>query len=295
MRNRSNNSLPAVYVETASQGIGSVKALELSALEVYNVTYLHYHSVLEIGYCVEGEGTCYVEDRAQPFGAGDVQVIFPFQKHLSCNTGTRAGKWYWLNIDLARLAGQAESGSLKTLLHVIYQDIRVFGIFRADTYPDLAALTRKLMEEARDTARPYAGEMRMAMLTALMIALSRLSAGQTVRPVRAPRHFQEIEKALLLVPQCLSDGKKPMVADMAKTCGMSEANFRRVFQRIIGRSPSRYCREARMRQAQQLLLSTNRSISEISQLIGFSDVSGFNRVFLACCGMPPSVFRKNML
>ncbi len=294
MRNRSKNGLPAVYVETASQGIGGAKALEISTLDVYNVTYLHYHNVLEIGLCVEGEGICYVEDQAQPFSEGDVQVIFPFQKHLSCNTGEKPGRWYWLNIDVARLSGNAQSGSLKTLLHVIYQDIRVFGIFRAAEYPALASLTRSLMDEAHGNSRPYAAEMGMAAFTALMITLSRLSEGKTARPVPVPKHFPEIEKALQRVLQRLNDGEKPTVAEMAKTCGMSEANFRRVFQRIIGRSPSQYCRDARMRQAQQLLLTTDRSVSEISQQIGFSDVSGFNRVFLACCGMPPSAFRREM-
>lgn len=54
-----------------------------------------------------------------------------------------------------------------------------------------------------------------------------------------------------------------------------------------------YIQMTRIRNAQQLLLYTDKKISDIAEECGFTSFSQFNRVFNKFCGLCPSRFRKN--
>ena len=78
MRNRLNSPLPSFFAP-APEALLSAPRPGPHPLEVYDITYLHFHDNLELGVCVSGQGACQVEGVLYPFSAGDVQVIFPFQ------------------------------------------------------------------------------------------------------------------------------------------------------------------------------------------------------------------------
>jgi AraC-like DNA-binding protein len=61
---------------------------------------------------------------------------------------------------------------------------------------------------------------------------------------------------------------------------------------VTGLSPKDYITQGLLNKAQQLLLTTRKSISEICIETGFGDQSWFNRQFLAKTKMTPSGFRK---
>jgi AraC-like DNA-binding protein len=66
-----------------------------------------------------------------------------------------------------------------------------------------------------------------------------------------------------------------------------------IFKKVTGFPLVNYIQIIRIRNAQQLLLSTNMRISDISAKCGFSSFSQFNRVFRKYCTISPSSFRKN--
>ena len=70
MQNRSFLTLPSFYVH-AEPGDLSERSAEAGPLEVFDITYLHFHSVLELGVCFSGRGTCVVEG----VRSGDEAVI----------------------------------------------------------------------------------------------------------------------------------------------------------------------------------------------------------------------------
>ena len=292
MQKRSNKQIPAVFVEVPIGQNAMDPHLCLSSLDVYNVTQLHYHKVLEIGYCVAGEGDCYVEEEQQHFRPGDVQVIFPFQPHLSKNSGRESGKWYWLNIDPVEMATILGWGRLETVARWMGKEITAYGIFDAERHGLIVDLVRQMIDEATHIQRPYVAEKIFSMLTTLLIELVRMSPDEGAPPMRVPKNFDLLENAIAYAQREMRLGHKPAVTAMAKECGMSESSFRRMFKEIIGLSPYRYLNDAAMRRAQLLLLSTDKSVIEIASESGFEDVSGFNRGFLSYCGMSPSAFRK---
>jgi AraC-like DNA-binding protein len=82
------------------------------------------------------------------------------------------------------------------------------------------------------------------------------------------------------------------VGDMAQFAGFSEAQFRRLFLQWVGLPPHQYLHEQRMRNAQRLLESTDRSIQEIAEELGFSNVSHFIQAFKTAFRNTPRKYRQ---
>ncbi len=68
--------------------------------------------------------------------------------------------------------------------------------------------------------------------------------------------------------------------------------FRRMFKNFTGISPRQYFLQLKILRARELLLTTDKSIKEISYQLGFDSIYYFSRFFKQKTGMSPSEFRK---
>jgi len=79
----------------------------------------------------------------------------------------------------------------------------------------------------------------------------------------------------------------------AKAVNMNPASMSDLFRRTFGFSPSRYLMNLRLRRAQNLLLTTDRRISDIAAECGFEDPLYFSRAFSKRFRFSPRKFRQN--
>ena len=66
MRNRSKSVLPSFYEYIETSELNDTHRNAYS-LEIYDITYMHFHSSMELGVCCSGEGMCKVEDSEYAF------------------------------------------------------------------------------------------------------------------------------------------------------------------------------------------------------------------------------------
>ena len=83
------------------------------------------------------------------------------------------------------------------------------------------------------------------------------------------------------------------VSDMYQSLGMSRANFYRKVKEVTHLSPTDLIRNIRLDAAAKLLVESDKNISEIAQLTGFSSRTYFARSFKAEFGISPSEYQKN--
>ena len=102
MQNRSLSKLPSHFAPAETSNLDETDNAP-NALEILEFTFLHFHSVLELGVCFSGRGTCVVEGERMPFEQGDVQVVFPFQRHLSRSEGGEYSRWLWTSLNPMQL------------------------------------------------------------------------------------------------------------------------------------------------------------------------------------------------
>lgn len=294
MRNRSTDGLPAFFISHDTFSFTGSERLFSCPLEIYDFTFLHFHDFLEIGYCVDGKGICRVEGREYPFQKGDIEIIFPFQQHLSRNYESECSQWYWLNINPYALMENSGFASVQKIEHMIFEEMGLCGIFSPEQYPEIAKLVGALLRETADQPADtlYHTELCASYVYQILICLARLSLQLPKLEFQRDRSLLSLVPALDLISESVHSGIVPSVELLAGSCGMSVSNFRRVFRRVIGLAPKDYITKSFLYKAQQLLMTTNKSILEISMETGFQDISGFNRQFLAKTQMTPSAFRK---
>lgn len=104
------------------------------------------------------------------------------------------------------------------------------------------------------------------------------------------RNLARLQPALRKMQENLPARKT--MGELAQSCGYSEAQFRRVFQRAIGISPVAYLRERRMEEACRLLRETDLKIEEISDRVGYGDPAFFWSTFRKLMGQTPARFRR---
>ena len=82
------------------------------------------------------------------------------------------------------------------------------------------------------------------------------------------------------------------VPTLAAVAHVSEAHFIRTFKATFGETPHRYLQRRRVERAMALLVSTDRSITDICMSVGFSSLGTFSRTFRDVLGESPSEYRE---
>lgn len=81
--------------------------------------------------------------------------------------------------------------------------------------------------------------------------------------------------------------------DLARSCHLSPSRFHALFTQATGQSPLAYLARLRLRKAQQLLLTTDLSISQIGAQVGYTDAFHFSRTFRSHIGKSPRAYRDH--
>jgi AraC-like DNA-binding protein len=85
------------------------------------------------------------------------------------------------------------------------------------------------------------------------------------------------------------------LSQLAVLAGRSLSSFRRDFLAIYNMPPSQWIRKKRLEKAQELLISTTMTVTDICYTLGFENIAHFSRLFKSQFGYPPSEFRINVL
>ena len=81
-------------------------------------------------------------------------------------------------------------------------------------------------------------------------------------------------------------------AALAQIAGLSTGHFCTAFKQTEGTSPHHYVLQCRVRRAQQLLTSTQMSLAEIADTVGFSNQSHCIYYFREIVGVTPGEYRR---
>lgn len=82
--------------------------------------------------------------------------------------------------------------------------------------------------------------------------------------------------------------------DLARRAGLSAAQFHYLFKQITGLTPIDFVRRARIRHAQELLITTGDSVKSIAGQCGYEDEFLFSKIFKRCCGFSPRQYRLSV-
>ena len=168
--------------------------------------------------------------------------------------------------------------------------MKAVGITPADpfrTFPAAAGVARRF-RELFDVAvsEPGGGGVRLASraycVLAEALALWRHGG-------HSSRSAEQVEKMRELLESDLVNATTVEAA--SHLCGMSTSRMRLLFSQSFGLSPKQYQLRARIRRAQELLMESSMSVTEIAEAAGFDSINAFSRQFRRMTGYSPRTWR----
>lgn len=103
-------------------------------------------------------------------------------------------------------------------------------------------------------------------------------------------HRQAVERVILAMREHLDEFMS--LKDMAKIAYISHFQFNRIFHQITGIPPVQFLYALRLNTAKQLLLKTNRSVTDVCYEVGYNSLGTFTTRFTQLVGVSPRRLRR---
>ena len=112
-----------------------------------------------------------------------------------------------------------------------------------------------------------------------------------IRKLKEIKHdSSDAERIIAYVDEHLTE--RITLSDIAKNCFYNPSYFSRKFKGIFGKNLKDHINEKRLDRAAELILTSDLTVEELSESVGFSDKSKFYKDFKARFSLTPGEYRK---
>lgn len=262
-------------------------------IQVYgeNIDNMHFHNLLEIGYCHYGDGDLVIEDEMYRFGSGMVSCIPANFLHVTKSDKGVKAFWEYLYISPEDILGQW--GKSAQEIRGIMEAVGKKSFFiQTEECPVIVTLIRAIFEEMQQKGRHYRECVR-GLAYSLLFEIARFngeSAAHLALQTFGKTISLQLQGAIEYVEKNYPNDFK--IADLANECHMSETHFRRTFQEKMNMTPVEYVNFVRVKKACELIDKTDISMEDVAEKVGFITPSTFNRNFRRIIGTSPYQWKK---
>ena len=258
-------------------------------IQVYgeNINNLHFHNLIEIGYCHYGAGELVIEENQYRFGAGMVSCIPANFLHVTKSDTHVRAFWEYLYISPADILKQ-QGKPMQETRNIIDAVNRSAFFIKVEENPIFVTLIRAIFEEMQNK-NAYYRECVGGLAYTLLYEIARFNGRGNVQSCGKNNSLQ-LENAIEYVERNYPNNFK--IADLANECHMSETHFRRVFQEKMNMTPVEYVNFVRIKKACELIDKTDISMEDVAEKVGFITPSTFNRNFRRIIGTSPYQWKK---
>ncbi|MDE6365820.1 MAG: AraC family transcriptional regulator [Lachnospiraceae bacterium] len=258
-------------------------------IQVYgeNIDNMHFHNLIEIGYCHYGEGDLVIEEDRYRFGTGMVSCIPANFLHVTKSDANVMAFWEYLYINPVHILSQQgrTEQEIKSIIDAV--NSRAFFI-KVEENPMLVTLIRSVFEEMENKSIYYR-ECVGGIVYSMLFEIARFN-GRGSEFAYGKNNSLQLENAIVYVEKNYPNNFK--IADLANECHMSETHFRRVFQEKMNMTPVEYVNFVRVKKACELIDKTDISMEDVAEKVGFITPSTFNRNFRRIIGTSPYQWKK---
>jgi len=250
----------------------------------------HFHDEYELHLITATSGKAFVGDWIGPFQPGHLVLCGPRLPHN------------WVSMDIPEggvperdLVIQFSHGPMAHAAEQIPEMAEAMALLeRARHGIEFFGLSERAVQHFH-AVKSARGFQRLAAFCAYLSDLARCTDFRLLSSVRMQGEQDEAENDQVntLVNRIMRDYAQPLSAtELAAELGMSESRFSRFFRRSTGNTFHDFVNRIRINRAGQLLMETDRLVSDICYEVGFNNIANFNRRFLEIKGLTPSEFRR---
>lgn len=264
---------------------------------VGNIFPAHYHYYIELLYVISGEYQVLLGGEYHRFGRGDMVLINSREVH-QIDSLSEEGRGYIVVRFLPELIYNSMSSNhfqMKYMLPFVTQNASRQKIIRRKELEGTAVpkLFYEIIREASEEKYGYELAVKNHIGRIFLWVLRYWEKNGT-RSYQENTGDQSLRELLQPSLQYVAEqyNQEVTAEEMAKLCHMSYSYFSRSFHRIMKMNFREYLNHIRISEAEKLLVSTSRSITEIGAEVGFNTTSYFIKQFQKQKHITPRQFRK---
>ena len=264
------------HVELAAQG------RELSTGEVLP----HWHEHMEFHWFEKGGSKVLTGSEWITVEDGDVTMVNPSELHTLLPGECPSSYWFFI-ISPQLLGGDDADAYGRFWKSLATQQTRFQHLIRHD--PLVIQLIAAMVAEYQAMEPGYELAIR-GHLFQLMARLYRAHRQPLPTAPSRKRQDQRLKEVLQHIGEQYAQPLSPQ--SLADSCGLNLSYFCRLFRQGTGMTAAAYITAYRLSKAEELLTSTDLSVTDIAARVGFSDMAYFSRRFKRQYGLSPLQFRQ---
>lgn len=250
----------------------------------------HYHDYIELLYASEADAQVYINGQSYPFQNGDLIIINSNEPHdVVC-----AAESHYLCVKFmpnVLYAGDQAFFEYKYAMPFLFDDTHQRRFTRAEIQnTNIAQLCAEISAEQKSKGYAYELMIRANILKIFSWIL---------------RHWHE--QGVFGLDQNIAEAFKKAILyitahyetvterEVAEVCGLSYHYFSSGFKQAVGQSFKEFLTSVRVKEAEKLLLSTDKLMTEIAVDVGFTTSSHFISNFKRKKGITPKQFKQKVM
>ena len=240
---------------------------------------LHTHPFTELFYVVDGKGEFNIQGQRFPVKPNDFVIINPQVEHTELSSPDEPLEYIVLGINglsFSNLTPVSEGG-------------HPFSFFNLrDEQKDILRYLNAMVQEATSQSMSYELVCHN-LLEILLIKILRhqhfdLEVGKqskATKDISFIKHYLETYYH-----------ESIQLEDLASMTHLSRFYISHSFKKEIGMSPMEYLIDIRIKESKILLRTTNYSISQVADIVGFTTPTYFSKQFRKSTGISPTDYRE---
>ncbi len=256
--------------------------------------YSHVHDAVEMLFITDGSFTVLCEGIGQTVAAGDIVLFRSGCIHTVVAGDEEVNRYHVLKLDptlIFALLPERTAGKYILCLTLFGEGSKFVWHPSEFTESDIILGYERMRSEEHSEVPTHDIIMRSAAFTVICGVIGELECATDSSPLPTSVYSQ-IYKCMRLVNDRFSDDLTAQ--QMAGMLNMSYSYFSRTFVRVTGKSFRQYLNLIRIRKAEQLLLTTDKSVTEISGLCGYNSVSHFIATYKKINGKTPHCQKRKV-
>ena len=261
----------------------------------YLPAILHSHAFLEIVCVLEGTCTNYVQKQELHMKKGDICIIAPETEHaISAFTDD------CILINIILRVSTFEKAFFGVLSeNDVLSDFFMRTLYHSKTHPYLyfrAGDDQELFDYVIYAYQEFLGNHQYKerflnnIISAFFIILLRNHGSDVIVPEIATEGNDE--NVVFILKYMQENYSTVTLSGLAEFFNYSERQIQRIIKKSTGCSFSENIQKLKTKHAAQLLSDPDRSISAISEELGYSDTGNFRHIFRKYYGMTPAEYRS---